>query len=288
MDGGPVAVVGLLVSLPGREVEGTGDLLVEEDVQHGRGDVGVEADGEFADVARPLVGVEDLVELLRPVARRPGDPAFFKPQLHVRKRHAVIERGRVEPDDAVDRIAHRRGKALAVGDVAVARASHGGDVPDAEAQVGARTREAHAVRAVHAVRQRREGALHLAVIQGAHVEEEVLEGLGAHARLLRHGRRRPAQHHPPGLGHADIEVHGLEPALLVEPHGLARHVRHLHHVPAAAQGHVGLHPLHAMGFIRAGGFHGGLVPGMDQLPHDALVLDGDQRHAARLPDRPDQ
>ena len=83
-------------------------------------------------------------------------------------------------------------------------------------------------------------------------------------------------------------MHGLEPALFVEPHGLARHVRHLHHVPAAAQGHVGLDPVHAMGFIPTGGFHGILVPGADQFPHDALVLDGDQRHAARRPDRPDQ
>src|SRR5262249_16192895 len=68
MDLPPVAVVSLLIRLAGREMEGAGDLLVEQNVAHWLQNVRIERDGELADVARPLVGIENLVEL-------PGQPA---------------------------------------------------------------------------------------------------------------------------------------------------------------------------------------------------------------------
>src|SRR5688500_10159071 len=62
VDGGVVAVVGFLVGLAGGEVDGAGDLFVEENVLHGLRHVGVETDRELADVAGAFVGVEELGE----------------------------------------------------------------------------------------------------------------------------------------------------------------------------------------------------------------------------------
>src|SRR5437868_4730161 len=50
VDAALVAIAADLVGLAGGEMEGTGDLLVEENVAHGVEDVGIEAEREFSDV----------------------------------------------------------------------------------------------------------------------------------------------------------------------------------------------------------------------------------------------
>ena len=137
MDLAAVVVLGGLVAAAGREVERSRDLLVEEDVLHRVGDVRVEADGELADVARALVGVEDLVELLA-VALAGGldDLAVLEDEADVLEALAVVDGGSVVLEHAVDAVAHGRGEALAVGDVVLAAAGDDADALDREGQVG--------------------------------------------------------------------------------------------------------------------------------------------------------
>src|SRR5581483_12095291 len=101
-----VAVVGLLIRLAGREVEAAGDLFVEEDILHRLEDIRVEGDGPLADVARALIGVQDLVEPGRLAAcRRLDNLAVLKNQPDIVKNGSPIERLAVKLDGAVDRIA---------------------------------------------------------------------------------------------------------------------------------------------------------------------------------------
>src|SRR5688572_24583581 len=59
---GLVAIAHPFVRLARREVKRPRYLLVEEDVTHGLEDVRIEPDGEFADVTRAAVAIENLVQ----------------------------------------------------------------------------------------------------------------------------------------------------------------------------------------------------------------------------------
>ncbi len=65
MDFGFIAIVGFVVGPAGGEVEGAGDFLIEEDVLHGGGDMGIESDGEFSDESGSFVGIENAFEVFR-------------------------------------------------------------------------------------------------------------------------------------------------------------------------------------------------------------------------------
>ena len=65
MDLAAVAVIGPFVSLSGREMKGTGDLFVEENVAHWLPDIGIKPEREFADVPGAFVGIENGVQSLR-------------------------------------------------------------------------------------------------------------------------------------------------------------------------------------------------------------------------------
>src|SRR5688572_12233460 len=101
-----VAVAGTLVSLAGREMEGSGDLLVEEDVAHRVRDVRIKANGEFPDVARACVGIENLVQALRIVGGGLDDSALLENEPDVVERRAEIDGRRVVLDDAFDAVLH--------------------------------------------------------------------------------------------------------------------------------------------------------------------------------------
>ena len=60
MNGRAIAVVGLLIGLTQSQVKASTDLLIEQNVSHGTGDEGVEAQGEFAEVTSPFVAIENL------------------------------------------------------------------------------------------------------------------------------------------------------------------------------------------------------------------------------------
>src|SRR5688572_15844060 len=132
-----VAVVGFVVRLAGREVEAAGDLFVEEDVLHRLHHVRVETERPFADVARALVGVENLIELLRvrvAVGRRGDDLPALKFQADAVEDRAAIHRFAVVLDHAVHAVANRARIALAVRNIPLAPATHRADSFDAEVQ----------------------------------------------------------------------------------------------------------------------------------------------------------
>ena len=133
-----VAVVGFLVGLARREMEGAGDLLVEEDVLHRLQDVGVEAERELADVAGALDRYRESRSACfgwLPVASTIL-PSRKSSRMPIEGR-ALIERRGVEIDVPCDGILHRAGKNFAVGNVALAAAGNGADALDTETQVGA-------------------------------------------------------------------------------------------------------------------------------------------------------
>src|SRR6185312_13657509 len=132
-----ISVVALLVGLTGREVQRAGDFFIEQNIAHRTEDVGIEAEREFADVTRAWVRIQNFIEALRVVRRCVDNFAVFEFEADVFEFGAGIERGRVELNYAIDRILHRAGKDLAVGNIAIAFAHLGADAFDAEFQIGA-------------------------------------------------------------------------------------------------------------------------------------------------------
>ena len=150
MDGGVVAVAGFTVGGAGCEVDGAGDFFVEERVLHGFGAVGVDADGEFADVTGAFVGVEDFVEMVGVVGGCVDDFAVFEGEADVGVGCAAVEGRAVVVDGSVDGFADGRGEDFAVGYVAETAAGAGGDVFDGENEVGSlRAFDANAVGLLH-------------------------------------------------------------------------------------------------------------------------------------------
>ena len=140
MDARAVAVVGLVVGPSERQVQAAADLLVVEGVLHGLVDARVDPQGELAQVAGALVGVEQALEPLLLVGLGLDDLAVLEGQLDALEGDAVFERRGVEGDGAVDRVAHRSREDLAVGDVVLTRRLEDGDALDGEGEVGARRR----------------------------------------------------------------------------------------------------------------------------------------------------
>lgn len=118
VDLGAVGVVGFFVGLAGGEVEGAGDFFVEEDVAHGVEDVGVEGEGEFADVACAGVGVEDFVEAFGVLVGGGFDDfAVEKFEADAVEGGAVVEGGGVVGEGAVDAVFDGGGEDFAVRNV---------------------------------------------------------------------------------------------------------------------------------------------------------------------------
>ena len=130
MNGARVPVGRFLIALAGGEVDGAGDLLIEEDVFHGLGAIGVEADGELADVARPRIGVEHFVEGLGVGGGGFHDLAVLEDQTHVGVRDGPIGGRAIVMNHAIDGSAHRRRIYFSIGDIALAVAFPGGDALD--------------------------------------------------------------------------------------------------------------------------------------------------------------
>ena len=135
------------------------------------------------------------------------DFAVFEYQADVVVGGAAVDGGAVEADDAVDAVAHGGGEDFAVGDVHFAVAADGGDVFDAESEVGfAGAFKADFVGSLHELFERLHGPAHFGVVERADVEIEILERLGAHLGHLGHRRMRPAEDAPAGFGDADVVV----------------------------------------------------------------------------------
>ena len=100
-----IAVVGLVVGVAGGQMEAAGDLLVEEDVAHWVQHPGIAADRPLADVAGPLVGIEDRPELFSVSPRAIGldDPALGEFEPDAVEERSLIDRRCVEANVALRR-----------------------------------------------------------------------------------------------------------------------------------------------------------------------------------------
>lgn len=240
---GAVAVVAVFVGLPGSEVEGATDFLIEEDVAHGLENVGVHTEGKLTDVAGSFIGIEDLVEcLIVAVAVGLDDFAIFEGQAYTIEGNSLEEGGCGVVDGAVHAVLHRCGEDLAVRDVHFPGAWDGGHALYAECQVRTGTDDVYPVGLHHACCQFVHGLPELVVVGQAAAEVEVLEGLRAHAGSLCHAGGGPAQHAPLGFAHAPV-VNGAH-VPHGQLHGGGGDGGVLEAVAPAANGDVGVHVFH--------------------------------------------
>lgn len=209
VDGGVVAVWCVFIAATRREVDAAADFFVEENVFHRLGDVGIDADAEFTDVAGAVVGVEDDVEFVGFVGGCLDDFAVFKGERDVFKNGALIERWGVVSDGAVHAVAHRCGVDFAVWDVAFAGAFHCRNAVDRKAQVGARADNVHLIRRFEPCNEGIHGAAHFCVVEVANVVVKIFKGAGAHAGELSHGAIWIAQHDPLAVVDAFVKHIGI-------------------------------------------------------------------------------
>jgi len=222
-----VPVRRLLIAPAGRQVEASTDLLVEQRfADHTRDEV-VDAEGEFAEVAGTLVGVQEGVQrrLVTRLAGRLHDLARLDHEAEIGEPLAAgVDRGGVVGDHAVHGIANRRREHFAVGDVVRSGTGDDRNSLDAESEIGvARPLDLDLVGPLHQGDERLHGLGHGAVVGEACLEEELFELRRGHPGQLGVGRRRPAGQHPAGAFHALFNRQRNE-HLAVALHVRCRHV----------------------------------------------------------------
>src|SRR5215213_8539252 len=188
------------------EVDGAGDLLVEQRVLHVPRDPRVAADAELAEHAGAGVGVEDREqELLVRGGAGVDDAAALEPEPRAADLVAVVHgRELGERYEPFGRVLERREEDLAAGKVDVAVVDRALAPLDAEQQVGPGPDEPHLGRGIEAVGDPAH-PLGLGIpVQEARREEKVLERGRRHRRILRERRRRELAGDPRA-------VHGGDP-----------------------------------------------------------------------------
>ena len=124
------------------------------------------------------------------------------------------------------------------------------------------------------------------VVEQADVEVEFFERLGAHAGLLGHGRRWPAQDAPLGLLHAVVEHRAH--VFHRQAHAVRRHVGVFGDVGAAADGDVGVHVLHLGEQVLGEDFVLGVFRTLHHFAGDTALVDPDEWQPAFGPDLADE
>ena len=188
MDLTAVAVAADLVSLARGEVEGPGNLLVEENVPDGVKDVRIETERKLADETGAGIGIKNGIQLGRiPAGRAANDPALLEFEGDILEGGAVVDGGNIEANLAFDAAFDRRGENFPVGNIAVTAANDRTDILDTEPQVRVGPFDLHLVGRVHQRLEHFHAFAQFSVVQRADPEVVVLESLRAHLRLLRHG-----------------------------------------------------------------------------------------------------
>jgi hypothetical protein len=170
------------------------------------------------------------------------DLAFAELELHAVEGDALVDGGGVVADDAFDAVFDGGAEDFAVGDVVIAAAGDGFEAFEAEAQIGAGAGDVDVLGFVHELLERVHGGEQGGVVEQADAEEEVLEGLGAHAGLLGHGGRGPAQDDPAAVVDA-LVLHGAQLGH-DHLHFVRGHVGAFGDVVAATHGDVAVGLLH--------------------------------------------
>ena len=191
-----------------------------------------------------FVGVQKLVDPVVVVGRGLDDFAVFDLEDDIFIGKALFLRRRVVGHDAVHGLLDRSGVDFAVRDVAFAGAFDGRDVLDGEGQVCAGAFDLDFVRAIHEIHQGVHGMIHLAVIQCADVEIEVLKGFQAGVGQLCHRVVRVAENDPFCLVDPVVKRRAGEPVVHVQLVG--RHVGKLSRIAACSNRDVSLHTLHLL------------------------------------------
>lgn len=274
VDSGAVAVIGLFVGLAWGEVEGACDFFVEEDIAHGFEDVGVEGDGEFADVAGTFVGIENFVEAFGVVACGIDDFAVFEFEVDIFEGAAFVDGRGVVGDVAVDAGFDGGGEDFAVWDVVVAAAGDCGDIFDGEFEVGGGGCDFDLVGFFHEGFEGFHTGGHAGVVEGADFEEEVFEGFGAGLGLLGHGVGGPAEDDP--FGFIDTLVLGGFEGFESLSDGFWGDVGGFEDVVGAAEGDIGVHFLHTVEFEIVPGLKFLLGAGFEEFAGDGGLLEGDE------------
>ena len=202
-----VAVICIVVCAAGREVDGAGDLLVEENVAHRIHDIGVYAEGKFADIACAIVRIKDVVDALVVVCCCFDDFAVLEEQADILKLKALIDAWGVVSNAAVDAVADGGCINFAVRDVAVTCAGDCFLSLDGEGDVSILCCDTHFVRALHQRDERLHSFVHFAVIEVADIEIEVLKGTRAFAGELCHRGVGIAKNDPLGVLYAQLGMH---------------------------------------------------------------------------------
>src|SRR5690242_7662755 len=149
---GHVLTTCLWVAITKGHVDGTADLLIVEDVADAARDAEVVAEGELAQVARPVVQRELRIEELLPLRRRRlHHTPMLEGQADVLHQMAVRRAGDREADVALRRVLERAGEELPAGEVALAVAVAERAPGDGERQLRIRPDHAHALLAAQPV-----------------------------------------------------------------------------------------------------------------------------------------
>ncbi len=204
-----VAVVGVIISRAGREMDRSGYLLVEQRVAHGLFYVRVEPERELSYIPRSFVGVEYAVYPFSVVRLRVDYSAVFELKRDILKSKAAFYGRRVVGYASVYAASYRRGIYFTVGKIHMPGALFYVYPFNRERKIGINAFYMHFIRVLHTLLHGVHSPVHLCVVERADVEVEVLERLGAHIGKLRHRRVRETQHYPFLIRYADAEMHPL-------------------------------------------------------------------------------
>ena len=280
MDGGMVAVGGIVVAVAGGQVEAAGDLLVEQNVPDGVVDLRVHTEGELADVPGALVDVQDLVHIVRVVAGGLDDLAVLELQIHIPEQKAVIGGRHVVGDVPVDGVLHGRGVDLTVGDVPVAVHPETGDALDGEGDVCAGSDDTDLVGPGHQVLEGLHGPAHLVVVHKAGPEIEVLILFRGNARQLGHSVVGIPEHRPLGMVAPLRQMDGAPVILAVTLLGLVADVVPHADIGGGPDVDIGVHVPHPLQLVGGDLLHVLRVGSLDQGTFYGVVEDVDKGLAA--------
>ncbi|MPN18024.1 hypothetical protein SDC9_165382 [bioreactor metagenome] len=203
-------------------MERSADLLVIERAANRFCHRVIDADREFAQIARALVRVQHLVESGGvPVAARFDDTPVLEDQTRVVKALAIAHGGGVILNDAVRALAYRRRINLSVGDIQLSVAGDDGNILDGKGQVGAGPKDMHHVGFFHELDQRLHVAAHLLIIHQRGGEKKLKKIVIAHTGLLRVRHGWPVQIDPAAL--VDDAVAQLAALVTIIGHGAGVH-----------------------------------------------------------------
>ena len=192
------------------------DFFIEQNIFHGPGNIRIDAESKFADVAGSFVRIEYFVDPVSQIRRSMDDTTVFKSEAHVFKSGALIDGGRIIGQCAVYRIPYRRCVHFSVRNVAKPGAFYNRNLLDGKTEIGIRSGDPYLIRFFHQFDQWRHGPIHMRIVQIADIIIKIFKCLAAQASQLSHGRVGPPQYAPFGMIDADFRMNGLEPVLLVQ------------------------------------------------------------------------